>query len=547
MARMKRVFREWQHPRDARGRFSRKGGEAWAKRAAKQVAEHIEQRPKVPSAPGRPRIGAKAKAGAILNTHVPGAGDTLSVKFNRTPPGTKLQSYAEVRTLKEKVQVQHEGHWREVIGSGSGTDKAGNYSEYLLIRGDRAGQSVELPNTGKPFLTKPYKTEFHEPLRPSQAKIMEAWRADAAKPPAMRQKTKHEETQDEARRELEQAQAALKEAQRKARNRANRKYPNKEGYGSYTRNDYIERETFREQHDVTLAEYRVKLFEGPPAASQQYLNRPGDRLPELTGELNRDRPLAVYGDLMHISADDQATFRHLADLELVPAELHAIVARSMQHDRLRQAAHGGGKGTGVWLGSKPVSELDHAEDLADKRPRGWGENDTWGDVDGAFRSHSNTLIAGVSKQSQRRGEHGQPALHEFGHALDNAVGDLLRQDDLNAPRVASEDPAWVAIWKQVVAAAPDMNPYFRQASGGAEEMWAEAFAEWAGARARVRTRNREERARRGRWFDVSPNELQHAGEFAMRREFRIPQEQQVAASALNAYFEGLVKRLGVDL
>jgi hypothetical protein len=37
VARQKRIFREWQHPRDARGRFATKGSAAWATRAFKAV------------------------------------------------------------------------------------------------------------------------------------------------------------------------------------------------------------------------------------------------------------------------------------------------------------------------------------------------------------------------------------------------------------------------------------------------------------------------------------------------------------------------------
>jgi hypothetical protein len=40
----RRVFREWQHPRDGKGRFSRSGGGSWAKRAAAGFAV-VEEMP----------------------------------------------------------------------------------------------------------------------------------------------------------------------------------------------------------------------------------------------------------------------------------------------------------------------------------------------------------------------------------------------------------------------------------------------------------------------------------------------------------------------
>jgi hypothetical protein len=71
MAKAKRIWRESQHPRDARGRFARRGGAAWIKRAAAELtsaADAVSTR----SASGRPQISRSAKAGVVLQAHADG-------------------------------------------------------------------------------------------------------------------------------------------------------------------------------------------------------------------------------------------------------------------------------------------------------------------------------------------------------------------------------------------------------------------------------------------------------------------------------------------
>lgn len=539
MTRVQRVFREWQHPRDARGRFARTGGGSWAKRAA-GAFEAAGAAPEVKLR--GPRVGRNAKAAALLNQHVPGSGDRLSRTYVPTPKipdgatSMPLNKVYDAGTRKH-LQVLHEGAWLEISGSGfrGGVD-------HILLRG-KNGERIEITDTGQQLVTRPHRLEFHEPLISAQVKAMDQWKADAAKSPQFRAKTLREANIERIQDELNTAQGALKEANRKARARANRKYPNKEGYGKYTRDQYIDRETWSEQHAVTLAEHSLKYqHEDSGTPSDKYLNGPSGDTPVFTGTLDPARPLAVYGDLLNIQDEDQGTYRHLADLALMPAELHAIVAAHMHQGRTRWVNPELGKSAGIWLGSRPINELDHSQDLTNVHPRGWAEDKTWSHVDGVYRS-GGTLVVGVSESSQRRGEHGQPALHEFGHALDDAAGDLLRAKDPAASRDASEDPAWVAVWRQTIDAAPDISPYFRQPEpAGSQEMWAEAFGEWARARAKARRSSFYTEA-----TDGGRTYLASRGEMAMRVAFRIPQERHDAAAALNSYFEGLVAKLGVDL
>lgn len=72
MARTKRIFREWQHPRASNGRFARKGSPEWVKAAAEKfrhAPEGLRAGTSAPGHPGRPRIARGAKAEAALAAH----------------------------------------------------------------------------------------------------------------------------------------------------------------------------------------------------------------------------------------------------------------------------------------------------------------------------------------------------------------------------------------------------------------------------------------------------------------------------------------------
>ena len=74
MARTKRIFREWQHPRASNGRFARKGSPEWVRAAAEKFRnadDGLKAGTSAPGHPGRPRIARGAKAEAALATHAP--------------------------------------------------------------------------------------------------------------------------------------------------------------------------------------------------------------------------------------------------------------------------------------------------------------------------------------------------------------------------------------------------------------------------------------------------------------------------------------------
>lgn len=72
VAKQKRIWREHQHPRDAHGRFARRGGTAWVQRAGEAIRAAAGDAGDVTRADGRPRISRNAKAGVTLQAHTDG-------------------------------------------------------------------------------------------------------------------------------------------------------------------------------------------------------------------------------------------------------------------------------------------------------------------------------------------------------------------------------------------------------------------------------------------------------------------------------------------
>jgi hypothetical protein len=532
MARSRRIFREAQHPRDDRGRFARKGGGKWVARVVRTADAGFLDTGQARSGLRQGGPSGLINLGQVREENKPWvkrAADRIGEQR-----GT-LKTARDVSMSKDQILV--DGVWRTVTmtGWGGGKDKLGYRDD------DDVSREIRLEADEK-IATRPTKIDFSDPLRPGQAARMAAWRANAAVPPPFRMSTVELPSPRELRVaalavEREMAVATLKAAQRFAKARARRKYPNSEGYGAYTRDSYVENETHREQWAVNSVDNQFRYLADNDSDTGDWNVRPTGMVAELIAPLDPARPLAVYGDLMNIEGDDQATFRHLRDLELLPAEAHAIVAAGMARTR----AEKGSPSTGVWLGSRSIAELDHSDDLAKERPRGWDEDKTWSNVDGVYRGTTQTMIAGTSEVSASRGEHGQAALHEFGHAIDDEIG---QRRALAGKRGESESHAgpesfsreWGDLWSRVVAAAPDMSPYFKQGfPAGQQELWAEAFGEWSRARARARKRGEH------------PDLISVVGQNAFTREFRIPKENRALAIEMDTYFLGVMERFGVKL
>lgn len=72
MARSKRVFREWQHARDTKGRFAKRGSAAWVQRAGTAFQAALPESGTATRAGDRPRISRAAKGAAMFQAHTDG-------------------------------------------------------------------------------------------------------------------------------------------------------------------------------------------------------------------------------------------------------------------------------------------------------------------------------------------------------------------------------------------------------------------------------------------------------------------------------------------
>lgn len=178
-------------------------------------------------------------------------------------------------------------------------------------------------------------------------------------------------------------------------------------------------------------------------AKKKATDRPRARAPKL--DLRR-----FYGDQLTVTEQDTPIVqRHLADLARIPDAHHSVFK-----------AFAKSNGGGIYIGDRPLPDLDQAGDLRGVRPRGHPAGSTWDKVGGAYRSKSTkALIASAPSGSE------SVAAHEFGHALDDALGN------------ASNKKSFRAIVLDAQKAG--MSPYYMQPGvAGQEETWAEAYAAW---------------------------------------------------------------------
>lgn len=208
----------------------------------------------------------------------------------------------------------------------------------------------------------------------------------------------------------------------------------------------------------------------------------------LAQKLDPARPLAVYGDMLHIDDSSWHVYQALDSLEQrVPPIYHEIAAEWMAKR----------KNSGIWISShKPLPDLDDLGDLRGEKPRGWHKGATWNDVDGVV-SGGATMAVSYTQNTESHRQHRTPSLksaditrnvdasatlHEFGHVLDSALGmgDQAKIKNHIGGR-ASERRLWRLVHGKVIKAGGRFqNPYFRQkGDAGPQELWADAFGAWA--------------------------------------------------------------------
>lgn len=470
------------HPRDDRGRFAKKGGGKWAARVVKSfeagLGDTTMHQPGSTITAGR-RPGGLIDLGALGKRGREAGEQRKVLELAREIAGTPTP-LGEVR-LGDQIRIGNE--WREVWGTGS-RNGVRNIS-WRDAQGTRYGEVTET-EMSTAYIRPAPRFEATKALKVGgeQEARMKAWEADARKPPPFTSMTTGEAALLARENDLAAAQSALDEAIRKARNRANRKYPKKEGYGAYTRDDYVDRETWTPQWERNNAQNSLDYARA--AEPSKYDNQVDTSTPpRMDADVDRSRPLALYGDMLHARAYDEASFRALAELESIPFELHQIVAAAMVRRRETLAEYrGGDKGDpGIYVGNGGSADLipEYFADFAHERPRGWHEGATYHDVSGTF---SPTIFAiAIGHTKNREGAKHSAAEHEFGHALDMALGEGQGRSRYGPSydARASHTPAWQALHDRVLANhGSALNPYFEQSgNAGRQEFFAEAFAVWA--------------------------------------------------------------------
>lgn len=540
----KRVWKEWQHPRDDRGRFAKKGGARWAARVVGGMEARFGD---TSMAQGRdPRTIGRAPGGLIdlgaLAKRGREAGERRKLLEEiEEHAGTSMS----LRQVQLGDQVNVGGEWREVWGTGfrSGV----NEILWRDTQGVQRGTITENEQATIRVRQAP-KFEAGKALKPGgeQERRMNGWRDDAQKPPPFRSLTQREGEILRRENEVAAAEVALKEATRKAKARARRKYPEKEGYGKYTRDEYVDRETWTEQHTLGMAKSGLEYLR---AAELSKYDNDIDVLtpPVLAEDVDRSRPLSVYGNMLHAKAYDEASFRALAELESIPIELHQIVAAAMVRKEENDVRYGRhkrreGESSGIYVGNGGVAELlpEYFKETANNKPRGWHEGATYHDIAGVF---SPTIFAfAVGHTPNREGAEHTAAEHEFGHALDFAIGSGGRKYGYD--NRASHTEEWEGLHDRVLANhGPGLSPYFQQPGGaGRQEFWAEAFAVWVRA---YRNALASERQNRLDGIKSINPDVYYAGRAssALKREFDITENSTV--DDLHSYFLKLSAGAGV--
>lgn len=179
--------------------------------------------------------------------------------------------------------------------------------------------------------------------------------------------------------------------------------------------------------------------------------------------LARDSPDAflrnIYRDQYHTDGSALAQ-TYARSLTSAPEKFHRIVAAHTREDPLG----------GIWLGGISLFNFGHPAIPAVKRgnmPRGWPPGSSWDDVGGVY---SNEYRAVLVRNSGRPSGSLNLALHEFGHAVDYALGN------------PSQAPAFTELHRSVLPLIqkltdPESVSIYAQAGRrGKLELFAEGFA-----------------------------------------------------------------------
>ncbi|MGW1738882.1 hypothetical protein ACWCPQ_08720 [Nocardia sp. NPDC001965] len=227
--------------------------------------------------------------------------------------------------------------------------------------------------------------------------------------------------------------------------------------------DHIANRVYRDTFVNGIAKNADHLSEADIHSSGQFGKDGFDRTDAAGTALNRTGGSAdeylkrMYGDRYHTDGSDQAR-EYARSLASLPDLYHRTVAAHM-----KEYPDGG-----IWLGDARLHDLGHtawsATKLRDQRPGGWPEGTTWDDVGGMYSDSFRALLVGKTQHSRE-----DTAPHEFGHALDDALGR------------PSKEPVFsqfhTMVLRHIQATSPNIAEYFaRPGEAGKRELFAEGIA-----------------------------------------------------------------------
>lgn len=136
------------------------------------------------------------------------------------------------------------------------------------------------------------------------------------------------------------------------------------------------------------------------------------------------------------------------------------------------------------------SLIDADPELSGKHPRGWPESSVWEDVGGVHNRRTKKAIVARFDPTPAH-----TALHEIGHALDDALGRPLFTDEPENVEALSRDRYWIRIHEQAVASGAmgrwrKWHSYYVQpGDAGPQEWFAEVMADiWSSPEERARVK-----------------------------------------------------------
>jgi SPP1 gp7 family putative phage head morphogenesis protein len=448
-----------------------------------------------------------AEGGRVHVSFVGGSHSFEQVKGNG--PGGLRQRHVRVTMHVSQIdfgdEVKHEGRWREVAG-------------WRGYRHNRDELSLRKPEGGwdhiavKPDQRIEVRTKRAEfmPVVGFRNERMAQWRSEAARPgrEAVLGESKREEMIAANIERLKEAERVL--AAKRAEVAAEMK---RQRMPMHKRDAFMADRTRSEAHDVTLAEYGVQFVRTMPSTGRdEKIDEPRVIGHVPAQKIDVHRPLAVYGDMLHIQSGDSMAHAHLTHLETVDPYTHALIAEHL--------AGGNHAHVGIYVGSESVPDLDDLKYLRDVA-RTPGERDSrmsYNEVGGAYvhsGGHSHVVAIGYAGDwgMDTMNSH-STATHEIGHALSDALS-------VSGTR-ASGTPEWTKLHALAVAEGDKngMSPYFRDA----EEMWAEGFSQWVAGRGGLGADSPESRLRRT--FGIGPGNAFDMANYFAALERRIRTEMK---------------------